>query len=85
MNDRKWKLGDDLIASDSLLDGVTFDDLILAVHCNRQVIDRAAVYSTLNEILAIRRQDMRYLLENNMEAIIEMAKMGRGGAENDSV
>lgn len=85
MNDRKWKLGDDLIASDSLLDGVTFDDLILAVRCNCQVIDRAAVYSTLNEILAIRRQEMRYLLENNMEAIIEMAKIGRGGAENDSV
>lgn len=30
----KWKLGDDLISSDSLLDGITFDDVILAVHHN---------------------------------------------------
>lgn len=71
MNERKWKLGDDLITSDSLLDGVTFDDLILAVRCNCQVIDRAAVYSALNEILAIHRQDMRYLLENNWERLGE--------------
>ena len=34
MPEREWKLGEDLVTSDSLLDGLTFDDLILAVHCN---------------------------------------------------
>ena len=30
--EREWKLGEDLSTCDNLLDGVTFDDLILAVH-----------------------------------------------------
>lgn len=34
MEERKWILGDDLAACDNLLDGITFDDVILAVHCN---------------------------------------------------
>ena len=32
---------------------------------------------TLNEILAQRRQDMAFLLENNMDIIIEKALEGR--------
>ena len=31
MSEREWKLGKDLVTSDNLLDGLTFDDLILAV------------------------------------------------------
>lgn len=30
----KWELGEDLSTCNNLLDGVTFYDLILAVHCN---------------------------------------------------
>lgn len=77
----EWKLGVDLSAQDNLLDGVTFDDLILAVHCNCRVINRAAVHAELNHIIASRRQDMMYLLEKNMDAIMEAAKVGRGGYE----
>lgn len=77
MPDREWKLGEDLITSDNLLDGITFDDLILAVHCNCPVINRQAVHSTLNEILAIRKEDMDFLLENNIERIMEEARKGR--------
>lgn len=40
MEERKWILGDDLAACDNLLDGITFDDVILAVHCNCRVISR---------------------------------------------
>ena len=32
--DQNWKLGDDMVVSDNLLDGITFEDLILTVHCN---------------------------------------------------
>lgn len=78
MPDREWKLGVDLSTSDNLLDGLTFDELILTVHCNCREITSAAVRAELNEILASRRQDMMYLLEKNMEAIIEAAKKGRG-------
>lgn len=77
MPERKWKLGEDLVTSDNLLDGLTFDDLILAVHCNCRTINRAAVHAELNRIMATRRQDMMFLLENNMASIIEAAKKGR--------
>ncbi len=73
----KWTLGDDLAPYDNLLDGVTFDDLILAVHCNCQVVTRAAVRAELNNILAGRKQDMNFLLEKNMDAIIAAAMKGR--------
>lgn len=77
MLDREWKLGDDLVGSDNLLDGLTFDDLITAVHHNCPVINRAAVYAQLSEILGSRKQDMAHLLENNMDAIIKEARKGR--------
>ena len=46
--ERRWTLGDDLITSDNLLDGVTFDDLILAVHCSSREINRASVHAELD-------------------------------------
>ena len=65
MPESKFELGVDLIPSDSLLDGLTFDDLILAVHCNCREVTRAAVHAELSRMLAIRKQDMSYLLEKN--------------------
>ena len=76
--EREWKLGVDLSTHDNLLDGVTFDDLILAVQCNCPVINRATVHTELNRILSSRTQDMMHLLQNNMEEIMKAAKQGRG-------
>jgi hypothetical protein len=75
--DRRWKLGDDLATCDNLLDGVTFDDLILAVHCNCKSITPKAVKRTLDEIMEERLADMNFLLKNNMAAIIAEAGKGR--------
>lgn len=75
--ERSWALGDDLITSDNLLDGVTFDDLILAVHCSSREVNRASVHAELSEILAGRKQDMMFLLEKNMDAIMAEARKGR--------
>lgn len=77
MPDREWLLGKDLVPSDNLLDGLTFDDLILAVRCNCRTIDRVAVQMELNRILATQRQDMIFLLEKNMNQIIAEARKGR--------
>jgi hypothetical protein len=74
----KLELGKDLIPSDNLLDGVTFDDLILAVHCGCESINRDTVKTTMKEIMAQRREDMTFLLEKNMDAIIAQAMKGRG-------
>ena len=75
--DREWKLGVDLSTCDNLLDGITFDDLILAVHCNCREINRMAVHQQLSEILAQRRQDMVHLLERNIETIMAEVRKGR--------
>lgn len=79
--ERKWKLGDDLDRYDDLLYGITFDDLILAVHCNCRKITPEAVLREAREILDIRMQDYRFLLKNNLDAIIEEAKKGRAQYE----
>ena len=74
--EREWKLGEDLYPEDNILDGITFDDLILAVHQCR-VVTRATVHAELNQILSQQRQDMMFLLEKNMEVIIQKALEGR--------
>lgn len=75
--EREWKLGVDLSTEDGLLDGLTFDDLILAVYCNCQTVTPAGVRKQLNEMLAGRLQDMNFLLENNMDTIMAAAMKGR--------
>lgn len=77
MPEREWKLGEDLVTSDSLLDPVTFDDLILTVHCNCRTITPEAVKKEWDEILESRLADARFLLDNNMTAIMEEARKGR--------
>ena len=75
--ENKYKLGDDLITKDSLFDGVTFDDLILAVHCNCKDITPNAVRREWKRILDQRLTDTKFLIENNMEEIIAKAMEGR--------
>lgn len=77
--DRAWKLGDDLITSDNILDGFTFDDIILAVRCNCSKVDRAAVLKTAREILEMRMEDYNYLLRNNLDQIVQIVKDQKEG------
>ena len=75
--EREWKLGVDLSTHDNMLDGLTFDDLILAVHCNCRKVTPEAVRKELKEMMEGRLQDMDFLLEKNMDAIIAAAVKGR--------
>lgn len=75
--ERRWKLGEDIDRHDNLLDGISFDELILTVHCNCQEITQEAVEKELSRILEIRMQDMKHLLENNIDEILIEAKKGR--------
>ncbi len=77
MPEREWKLGEDLVTSDNLLDGLTFDDLILAVHCNCRSITPSAVLTELKDMIEGRYQDMMCLLKKNMDAIMTEARKGR--------
>ena len=75
--ERRWKLGDDVCKQDNLLDGITFDDIILAVHCNCKEITPEAVRKEFKEFLEMRMTDTEFLLENNIAEIIAEAKKGR--------
>ena len=77
--DRAWKLGEDLIPSDNILDGFTFDDIILAVRCTCSTVDRAAVLKTAREILEMRMEDYNYLLRNNLDQIVQIVKDQKEG------
>lgn len=68
-----WKLGKDMIPSDTILDPVTFDDLILALKCNCECITSDAVIVQATQIINQRLEDVKYLVENNMEEIIALA------------
>lgn len=68
-----WKLGKDMIPSDTILDSVTFDDLILALKCNCEHITPDAVIIQATEILNQRLEDWKYLIENNIDEIIALA------------
>lgn len=69
----EWKLGKDLLTSDTILDPVTFDDLILALKCNYAYIGETAVRTQMKEILDQRLEDVKYLIENNIDEIIALA------------
>ena len=77
MEEKNWRLGDDLRTDDSLLDRLTFDDLILTLHCNlpKQKITPEVVRRTLRkDILEARLEDMWFLIEKNMDKIIEYSR-----------
>ncbi len=66
-----------MLSSDSVLDGLTFDDLILAAHHTR-VVSPETVRENLKDMLEGRLEDMWFLVENNMDLIIGAALKGRG-------
>ena len=68
-----WKLGKDMISSDTILDPATFDDLILALKCNCEHITPDAVIVQATEIINQRLEDWKYLIENNINEIIALA------------
>lgn len=77
VHENQWKLGVDMVNSDNMLDGFTFDDVILAVHHNCRQITSDQVRKQVHEILANRLEDLDYLLENNIEEIMQEARKGR--------
>ena len=77
MIEKQWKLNEDMHKSDCIFDPITFEDIILAVHCNERVLDENAIKRVAREILENRMIDFEYLLENNINEIIAEAAKGR--------
>lgn len=75
--DRNWKLGDDLYPQDNILDGLTFDDIILAFQNENDIINAkdeesrdAAAYSTFRRLVRERKEDADYIFEHNFAEIM---------------
>jgi hypothetical protein len=71
--ERKYRLGIDLIDKDSLLDGITFEEVIDVLHCNESVINETVVRRVVNDMLRENTTNMRELLNNNVMEIIKRA------------
>lgn len=82
--EREWLLGEDLDLEDNLLDPISFQDLVLQVHCNCRKITPMAVEKELRETLNSRLDDMQYLFEKNIDRIMAEAMKGRGEYEKDN-
>ena len=76
MFNSEWKLGKDMIPSDNLFDGFSFDDVINALRMERDV-NHLTARLVLKRILDIRMQDMYFLFDKNIDQIIELAMEGR--------
>lgn len=77
MGEKEWKLGIDLDRSDNLMDGFTFDDIILQVHCNCREITEQTVRKEVLELATARLDDMCELLNRNIGVIMMEARKGR--------
>ena len=77
MTERQWKLGEDMHQSDTILDPITFEQVITALHCNEKTLDRKAILKVAKEMLDSRLEDFYFLLVNNQNEIIAEAAKGR--------
>lgn len=77
MSENQWKLNEDMHKRDCIFDPITFEDIILALHCNEKVLDSKAVRRVAQEILNSRLEDFYFLILNNDAEIIAEAAKGR--------
>lgn len=78
MEEKKWKLGDDVFLEDNMLDPITFDELVMTIRCNCREINIESVRNTAMEIFDARREDFIFFLYNNMNEIIKEVKKQKG-------
>ena len=72
----EWKLGKDLTTNDTIIDSVTFDDLIQRLKCyyRHGCLNEYLVRREMQDILDRQFKDVEFLLKNNMTEIIALAK-----------
>lgn len=75
--EEKWRLGEGLSAEDNMLDSITFADVILAVHHNCREITPEAIRKEVFDFAEMRLDDMKYLMEKNLDVIAMEAMKGR--------
>ena len=79
----EWRLGEDMAQDDCILDPITFDHIILALHAGEKNITPAAAVRIFKETLECQLEDAYFILEKNMDEILRRAKIGRGDYEKN--
>lgn len=74
---QKMKLGVDLCLQDSILDGISFEELITTVRCNCKDVCAKNVQAEARKLLNHRIQTMNDLITGNIDAIIEIVLQNR--------
>jgi len=59
------------VAEDNLLRGITFEDLITAVHSNEKEINEQTIRKTFEEMVRTNLVDSKSLLRSNMKSILK--------------
>ena len=62
---------------DDVLDGITYEQLIVSLHAGEPVIDEKAVKRVFEYMLDNHIEDARYMLKKHMKDIIKEARIGR--------
>lgn len=75
--ERTYTLGVDIFNCDDILAGISFDDLIMSLQ-HTGYVDTAVAKRALKEMLEKNVEDMWFLFERNVNAIIAEAVEGRG-------
>lgn len=75
--EKQWKLGEDLFPEDNMLDGFSFEDMIVLVKCNCENLTPENARKELEQMLASRLEDMYFLFDKNIDKILEIARSRR--------
>ena len=78
MAERQWILGEDVSEYDSLLDGFTFNQLIVSLHSGSEKVNPKEVRKVVKDMLESQLEDMWFLVERNMEKRDRRLKPNRG-------
>ena len=70
----KWVLGWDIMPDDNVLDGITFREIIDAIHAGCKEKTYRSMRDVVKDILEQRLEDMSFLLSKNADKILEYAK-----------
>ena len=60
--------------NDNLLQGFSFQELIDTISCNEKIINEESATKVFNEILSMQLHDAKFLLQEHMQEIIQLAK-----------
>ena len=68
-----WVLGVTQSEKDSLLDGFPYEELIITLQSNSEPIDEYALNSVLDKMVEQQLENMRFLVQKNMDEILKRA------------